>query len=99
MQIMDVNQLEGIQRSEKVRDGKCPTGFLKVLRSLLEKTMLRPFFPVLQNTEGQNWGDRFSGGANIKSKGFLPTVEVYIMEMDCFTRDPKRDEIGGRSKI
>lgn len=37
MQIMDVNQLEGFQRAEKIGDGKCPKGFLKVLRSLLEK--------------------------------------------------------------
>ena len=44
MQIMDVNQLEGIQRTEKVRDGKCPTGFLKVLRSLLEKEQCRDLF-------------------------------------------------------
>ena len=32
-----------------------------------KRTMLRPFFSVLQNTEGQNWGDRFSGGANVNS--------------------------------
>ena len=33
------------------------------------------------------------------SKGSVPIVEVYIIEMGCFTRDPTRDEIGGRSKI
>lgn len=52
---------EGIQRTEKIWDVKCPQGWVEVLRSLLEKEQYWDFYSVLQNIEGQNWGDWVSG--------------------------------------